>query len=251
MRESIADRLGQLDTASLDAVEVSGDRHGSFRWRTFTSLNYPDFDLCAPTTHDRYDVVICDQVLEHVVDPVAAARTLRSLCRPGATCIVTVPFLYRIHNSPSDYWRFTPAGLRVLLERAGFVEVETHAWGNRVAAARHLWNGYLGARRWRSLRNEAPVAAFRVGLCHGGAGHRSHERILNAREAPDSCAHLLPRRRAGVPATVVFSGTSWTTPAPRATKAAAPMCTPCFTAAPAPMAAARPMVTFPETTEPG
>jgi hypothetical protein len=34
--------------------------------------------------------------------------------KPGATIFVTVPFCWRIHGYPSDYWRMTPEALKVL-----------------------------------------------------------------------------------------------------------------------------------------
>ena len=58
-------------------------------------------------------------MLEHVVDPCLAARTLADLCEPGGHVIIGVPFLIKIHPAPSDYWRFTPDGLRLLVEQAG------------------------------------------------------------------------------------------------------------------------------------
>ena len=63
-------------------------------------LNYPEFDLCAPTPQDTYDVVICEQVLEHVIDPFDAARNLRALCKPGGHVVVTTPFLIKVHELP-------------------------------------------------------------------------------------------------------------------------------------------------------
>ncbi len=80
---------------------------------SFDSLNYPDFDLCNPTPQSRtWDVVICEQVLEHVIDPFGAAANLRALCAPGGHVIVTTPFLIKVHELPlygmNDYWRFTP-----------------------------------------------------------------------------------------------------------------------------------------------
>ena len=49
----------------------------------------------------RYDVVICEQVLEHVLDPGAAAANLRGLCAPGGHVVVSTPFLIRVHELPA------------------------------------------------------------------------------------------------------------------------------------------------------
>lgn len=148
--------------ATRSAVEISGDSLAHLPWRSFARLDYPAFDLCAPlTVADRYDIVICQQVLEHVIDPLRAAENLRGLCRPGGHVIVSTPFLIRVHELPAygmpDYWRFTPRGLRVLLERAGLGVDEVGSWGNRHVVAGNFdrWPAY---RAWHSLRDEPDLA---------------------------------------------------------------------------------------------
>ncbi len=102
-------------------------------------------------------MVICEQVLEHVTDPWVAAENLRGLCAPGGHVIVSTPFLVRVHELPAygmpDLWRFTPRGLRALLERAGLEVESVESWGNRDCVACNFdhWPAY---RRWHSLRNE-------------------------------------------------------------------------------------------------
>ena len=76
--------------------------------------SYRELDVCAPPPHlDQYDVVLCEQVLEHVVDPWRAAKTLHDLCVPGGHVVVSTPFLIRVHPTPLDLWRFTEDGLRM------------------------------------------------------------------------------------------------------------------------------------------
>lgn len=154
-------RIASLDPSQCTAAEISGDNHAGRPWKGYTSLNYPEFDLCEPLSEaGTYDVVICEQVLEHVVEPIAAVDNLRRLCAPGGQAIVSTPFLIKVHELPEygmlDYWRFTPRGLRLLLERAGLVVEEMGAWGNRQCVAGNLrvWSAY---RPWHSLHNEADV----------------------------------------------------------------------------------------------
>lgn len=159
MNDSIDAFLDSLGTEGLNAAEVSGDAHASRRWREYTTLPYPDFDLLQPVEEPgRYDVVICEQVLEHVPDPWLAVEHLRDLCAPGGHVIVSTPFLIRVHEEAilhdmKDYWRFTPRGLRIVLERAGLEVVEIESWGNRdsVIGDFDSWSAY---RPWHSLRNE-------------------------------------------------------------------------------------------------
>ncbi len=158
MDRDIEQRIQALRPAEKSAVEISGDAHRRHGWREFTVLAQPEFDLSAALeTAARYDVVICEQVLEHVADPRAAALNLLSLCVPGGTAIVSTPFLVRLHELPAyglrDYWRFTPRGLATILESAGFENVDVSSWGNRECVVGNL-DRWTALRPWHPLRNE-------------------------------------------------------------------------------------------------
>ena len=162
LNRAVNEHIASLDPASRSAAEISGDSHADKPWRRYESLMYPKFDICAPIAEDlRFDVVICEQVLEHVVDPWGAAKNLRELAVPGGRVIVSTPFLIKVHELAyfdlRDYWRFTPRGLRTLLESAG-LEVETvSSWGNRRCVNGNLrrWSAY---RPWHSLRSDPDLA---------------------------------------------------------------------------------------------
>ena len=155
LNRAVDAHLRALDPPTKTAVEISGGAQARLPWGSFESLNWPEFDLCAPLEgRGTHDVVICEQVIEHVVDPVVAAANLRGLSKPGGHVVVSTPFLIRIHELPEyemrDYWRFTPGGLRLLLERAG-LEVETvGSWGNR-----HCVTGNFD--RWPASRRRHPL----------------------------------------------------------------------------------------------
>ena len=158
LNQAMEARIRSLGPSSLTAAEISGNGREGLGWREFTSLDYPDFDICAPLDgQGPFDVVICEQVLEHVVDPWAAARNLCALARPGGHVFVSTPFLIKVHELPQyamfDYWRFTPRGLRLLLEQSGLEVEEIGSWGNRECLVGNIdrWSAF---RRWHSLRNE-------------------------------------------------------------------------------------------------
>ena len=66
---------------------------------------------------DWFDLVISGQQLEHDHAPWLTVQNAVAFthCR---WMVLVAPFSFPIHHEP-DYWRFTPAGLRRLLERAG------------------------------------------------------------------------------------------------------------------------------------
>ena len=59
---------------------------------------------------------LCLETLEHCEDPFAACRELHRVIAPGGICVLSSVMLFGIHGYPNDYWRFTPEGLRVLLD---------------------------------------------------------------------------------------------------------------------------------------
>ena len=75
----------------------------------------------------KWDAVIISEVLEHVRHPLEVLKSARRILRGGGILIVTVPFMYRIHEygdldpetvEPGlrDYWRFTPSGMVYLMQ---------------------------------------------------------------------------------------------------------------------------------------
>ena len=166
MNEAVEAGIAALGPESLRAAEISGDLHASKPWKDYVALAWPDFDIGAPLTEERrFDLVICEQVLEHVPDPCAAVENLRELCVPGGRVIVSTPFLIKVHEFPSygmlDYWRFTPRGLSLLLEKAGLEVVEVGTWGNRIGVWSNLarWTAH---RPWHPQGNnpETPVVVW-------------------------------------------------------------------------------------------
>lgn len=67
-------------------------------------------------------VITCD-TLEHVEFPHKALSEIHRILKPGGMVFLSTVLDFRIHDSPADYWRFTPDGLRSLLKPFSFVFV--------------------------------------------------------------------------------------------------------------------------------
>jgi len=82
-------------------------------------------DACKlPLRDDCMDGVMVFEVLEHVPDPQAALSEIARVMRPGGVFLLSVPFMYPIHNAPYDFHRFTRHALLHALQEHGFtVEV--------------------------------------------------------------------------------------------------------------------------------
>ena len=68
----------------------------------------------------RFGSVFCLCVLEHCQNPFKMAENITALLRPGGVVYVSAPFAWKCHAYPSDYWRFTPEGVRKLFPALRF-----------------------------------------------------------------------------------------------------------------------------------
>lgn len=78
----------------------------------------------------RFSGVLCSEVLEHVARPWLALPKLREIIQPGGWMVVTTLTSFPIHGFPDDFYRYTPSGLKLLLEDAGFKNVVTENAGH-------------------------------------------------------------------------------------------------------------------------
>jgi SAM-dependent methyltransferase len=147
-----------LRAETLDVLEVSGGPASRWRnlpFRSYEEAGYPAYDVCAgPLCVAAFDLVIAEQVFEHLRDPAAAARSVYQMVRTGGHALVTTPFLLKVHDSPIDCNRWTPLGLRLLLEEAGFDEVQVGSWGNRACVVANFDRWVVFEPRRHSLENE-------------------------------------------------------------------------------------------------
>lgn len=143
MNREVEQFINSLDHETMDVLEISGDRFRS-RWpfRSYRTVNYPDYDVCSgPLGVKQFDLVIAEQVFEHILQPDRGASSVYQMLRPGGTFIIDTPFLLKFHPYPLDLYRWTQDGIRALLERAGFCDITTGSWGNRRCLVKDMTSG--------------------------------------------------------------------------------------------------------------
>jgi SAM-dependent methyltransferase len=164
MNQETARLVGGLDFKHASALEISGVQWKDFRFARYKSVGYPDFDICAGVLDEKFDIILAEQVFEHVLWPYRGVRNVFQMLNPDGSFLITTPFLVRIHGHPIDCSRWTELGMRHLLAEGGFDmdRITTGSWGNRACARSNLlrWTPY---NRWlHSLKNEPdyPVAVW-------------------------------------------------------------------------------------------
>lgn len=140
MDEETSKFVREHNPDQLEVCEISGDAwREEFKWRSYESREYPGFDICTSAFERQFDLIIAEQVFEHVRYPWKAAANIYAGLRQGGYVIITTPFIFHIHPTPLDCWRWTPQGMAFMLEDAGFQsrDIITGGWGNYQCFLRH------------------------------------------------------------------------------------------------------------------
>ena len=72
----------------------------------------------------QFDNVFLINVLEHIYNFNNCLNNCYSFLRKGGNFFGSTPFIFRIHSSPNDFFRFTEQSLRRSLESAGFINIK-------------------------------------------------------------------------------------------------------------------------------
>lgn len=102
---------------------------------------------------NSYDAVFMIEVLEHVHTPTKAIAEVHRVLKPGGICVMSVPYIFEIHDIPNDYWRFTEFGLRHLLKPFSSVQLRRRNRYFRAAITPllRLWYSPQRTDRWFGL----------------------------------------------------------------------------------------------------
>lgn len=125
---------------------------------------------CLPFAPASFDTVLLLEVLEHVVDAEGVLAEISRVLRPGGALLISMPFLYPLHDAPHDYRRYTAPGLVHALASVGLLPgtvmprntgFKVVALLTAIACAEFVIEA-LRARRWRLLL--APLLAIAIPL---------------------------------------------------------------------------------------
>jgi len=117
--------------------------------------------VAIPLADCSVDCAMATEVLEHCPYP---DKTLTELCRvlkPEGTLLITVPFIWMLHEVPYDEHRYTPFALKRLVEASGFKIIELTALGGwNASLAQFIANWLYYSEGNRTLRRVAKILFF-------------------------------------------------------------------------------------------
>ncbi|MFT3789796.1 MAG: class I SAM-dependent methyltransferase [Rudaea sp.] len=77
-----------------------------------------------PFRDGTFDTVLLLEVLEHVAEPARVLSEIERVLKSGGVLLLSMPFLYPLHDAPHDYQRYTAPGLKYAVVRAGLDCIE-------------------------------------------------------------------------------------------------------------------------------
>lgn len=120
----------------VEGVELSKPAAAIARQKTGAVIHGQAIEDIEPV--DRFDAVTMFYVIEHVTDPLAVLKTVRSMLRPGGLLVLrypnTTPIIrlcpplarkLTVMQAPSHIHDFAGRSMDILLERAGFIDSKT------------------------------------------------------------------------------------------------------------------------------
>lgn len=102
----------QPHVSEIVCVDWASTQHGTTYLDVECDLNY-----ALPFGDALFDTIVLSDVLEHVAEPAKLWSEMARILAPRGHILMNVPFLYWLHETPHDYFRYTEFALRRFAER--------------------------------------------------------------------------------------------------------------------------------------
>lgn len=127
-------------TTQVTCIDWPGSRHETSHIDVYADLNEP-----TTLADASFDTILSSSVLEHIWRHEVIWREMARTLKPGGHLILTVPFVYALHEVPHDYFRWTRFALEKACEETGLEIVRNEAYGGGVDVLADLTVRALGA----------------------------------------------------------------------------------------------------------
>lgn len=113
-----------------------------------------------PFPDASFDGVLFVNILEHLYRYDIAIEEARRVLKEGGVVAGVVPFMFNVHASPNDYFRYTKSALLNIFNERGFKRVQVRELGTGAFSV--IYHCLLGFVRWNWLAT--PLIAFFGGI---------------------------------------------------------------------------------------
>lgn len=93
-----------------------------------------------PLIESSFDMILCTEVVEHVLRPDLALSELCRTLKPNGILIITTPFAYPLHEEPFDFCRLTKYYFSGYSESIGLSTIKNCISGNEIEVIATIWS---------------------------------------------------------------------------------------------------------------
>jgi SAM-dependent methyltransferase len=108
--------------------------------------------LALPFADRSFDGILCTEVIEHVPDERDLVAELARVAAPGATMLLSSPFVHGLHEAPQDFRRLTSLGLVTALAASGWEVDRMVAIGGPAVVTIDSWCRWFDSTFRRAAR---------------------------------------------------------------------------------------------------
>jgi SAM-dependent methyltransferase len=94
-----------LDIVKIEGADIIGDAHS------------------LPFKSATFSMVLAIELLEHVKEPQHVIDEIERVLKPGGKPVLTTRFIFPLHDTPSDFYRFTKYRLRYLFRNWSKIQI--------------------------------------------------------------------------------------------------------------------------------
>jgi ubiquinone/menaquinone biosynthesis C-methylase UbiE len=127
-----------------------------------------------PFEGDKFNGLICTEVIEHVQHYQQLIDEMHRVMKKGGSGIITIPWSARYHYAPYDFFRYTPSSLKIMFSKFSETKIQNRGTdlaviGNKVIV---LWfRNLLPAQAWKWIFVPfwivtSPILAVVVAIAH-------------------------------------------------------------------------------------
>lgn len=109
----LKDKDGASRYTGIDVAQSGRSTSGKLPDIEFDGTNIPFED-------GRFDAVLCTEVLEHAEHPEKLIAEIYRVLKSEGRVMLTVPFIWGLHELPYDFRRYTVVGITKALTNSGF-----------------------------------------------------------------------------------------------------------------------------------
>jgi len=131
------------------AIKVAKSRFPEHSWLVA--------DVASIALKQKFDLVVCTEVIEHVLDPVELIASLKDLVDPGGHLILTTQAgeIHQTEKAVGHVQHFTMKELELMFLDAGLKVVSKAQWG---------WPGYLLLKKLANLNADQTMKKLGSGM---------------------------------------------------------------------------------------